>query len=222
MATCGNCGKSFSPNRGDARFCSNRCRLTTFREGVELATIVKRHLSFGTTLDGDTSERSRLRELSNAYPDAVRKLGEPLIRAAIATTIPRGGCRWDLAYMFAIRMDQPKPRLSRAGRTLLGQPCRNCTRRMRPAKQQPKDSGGATQSAGRFRDITSSARPLSPRTRVASSGTTTKVHDPLNTCTTCREYRRTHPGAALTAGGLPEGLAAHAWNEKPRPPVRAR
>jgi hypothetical protein len=48
MAMCGNCGKSFSPNRGDARFCSNRCRLVTFREGVELATIVKRHLSFGT------------------------------------------------------------------------------------------------------------------------------------------------------------------------------
>jgi hypothetical protein len=98
----------------------------------------------------------------------VRKLGEPLVRAALATTLPRGGCRWDLAYMHAIRLDQLKPQLSRAGRTLLGQPCPNCTKRMQPAKQsQPNSSGGATQGAGRSVGRTSSTRP-SPRTRVAS------------------------------------------------------
>jgi hypothetical protein len=219
MATCGNCGKSFSPNRGDARFCSNRCRLTTFREGVELATIVKRHLSFGTTLDGNTEERSRLRELTNAYPDAVRKLGEPLIRAAIATTLPPHGCRWDLAYMYAIRLDQPKPRLSRAGRTLLGDPCPNCTRRMRPAKQQPQSTGTAIRDGGRV----TGARPVPSRDRMAvSAPRKQKVHDPFSTCQTCREYRRTHPDAALTAGGLPKGLAPHPWNEPARPPVWAR
>ncbi len=143
MASCANCGKNFSPSRGDARYCSNRCRLVTFREGVELATIVKHHLSFGTTLDGATDVQLRLRELMNAYPDAVRKLGEPMIRAAMATTLPSHGCRWDLAYMWASRLDQPKPRLSRAGRTLLGDPCPNCVRRMQPTKKQPKSTGGA-------------------------------------------------------------------------------
>ena len=148
MALCANCAKTFSPSRGDARYCSDRCRLVTFREGAELATIVKHHLSFGTTLDGDTDNRARLRELSHSYPEAVRKLGEPLIRAALATTLPPHGCRWDLAYMYAIRFDQPKPRLSRAGRTLLGDPCPSCAKRMQPTKKQPKSSGGTARGVG--------------------------------------------------------------------------
>jgi hypothetical protein len=230
---CAYCGRSFTPTRRGNRYCSGRCKVAAHRDsldlaamvkqavptGVELATTVRTHLSFGTTLDGDTDVQARLREIMHAYPKAFRTFGEPMIRATLATVVPKDGCRWDLARMYAIRLDQPKPRLSRAGRTLLGDPCPNCTRRMQPAKQQPKDSGGATrddkrETAQRLRHHVARVASQDPRKQ--------KVHDPFGTCSTCRDYRRTHPDAALTAGGLPKGLAPHAWNEPPRPPVWAR
>jgi hypothetical protein len=221
MAICINCGKKFSPSRGDARYCSNRCRLVTFRNGIELATTVKHHLSFGTTLDGDTDVQVRLREVMNAYPDAVRKFGEPMIRAALSTKPAPPRCRWDLAWMWASRLDQPKPRLSRAGRTLLRDPCSRCTKRMQP-QQQPKNSGGVARPGA---ERPTSVGPLTSAssTRAAQPDLRNrKHHDPLRTCSTCREYRRTHPGVALTAGGMPEGCPPHSWNEQPRPPKWAR
>jgi hypothetical protein len=180
---CAYCGRSFTPTRRGNRYCSGRCKVAAHRDsldlatmvkqavptGVELATTVRTHLSFGTTLDGDTDVQARLREIMHAYPKGFRTFGEPMIRATLATVVPKDGCRWDLAYMYAIRLDQPKPRLSRAGRTLLGEPCPNCTRRMRPAKQRSQSSDTAIRDGGRE----TGARPVPSRDRVAVSGTTT-------------------------------------------------
>jgi hypothetical protein len=154
-----------------------------------------------------------LRELMNVYPDAFRKLGEPLIRAALGTTMPLHGCRWDLACMYAIRLDQPKPRLSRAGRTLLGNPCPGCERRMQP-KRQSQSSGGAVRGAER---VAVERTPGTYHRRTASPDPRKQgLHDPLGTCKTCADYQRAFPAAALTAVGVPEGCPPHAWGEQPK------
>ncbi len=84
---------------------------------------------------------------------------------------------------------------------------------------RPKSTGGAVRGDA-ARTSASSTHLLR---RAASPDPRTQLHDPFGTCGTCKEYRQTHPGAALTASGAPEGCPPHAWNEPPGPkPVWAR
>jgi hypothetical protein len=104
---------------------------------------------------------------------------------------------------------------SAAGRRAVGEPCERCTKtalgavRRRVHAGLPKSSGRVFADGGRLlgrpaRHVNAGTRP-DPRT---------KLHDPFGTCRECREFRLSHPDAALTANGIPQGLAPHAWNEK--------
>jgi hypothetical protein len=72
--------------------------------------------------------------------------------------------------------------------------------RRRVHADRPKSTGGAARDDARLRTV-----PVHHVNRAASPDPRTKLHDPLGSCATCKEYRRTHPGAALTASGAPEG-----------------
>ena len=169
-----------------------------------------------------------------------RKTLDGLIRHIVVDDAPEpaagGECRWcptrrQLASMpdGASRMPQfGRLMASPASRRAVGEPCGRCTRtaldvvKRRVDAGRPKNFGGAAQgSAGA---LTSS--PSTPSTPgpgwAAPPDRRTRLHDPFGTCSTCKEYRRTHPGAALTASGVPEGCLRHVWNEKPRPPKWAR
>ncbi|HET6754864.1 MAG TPA: hypothetical protein VFH23_13055 [Jiangellaceae bacterium] len=118
-----------------------------------------------------------------------------------------------------------KRMMSPTHRRVLGEPCGRCIRAAlgvvsrRVHAGRTKNSGDATRSTTNKLD----AGGRHHVNRVASSDLRNKKHhDPFGTCTTCREHLGTHPDAALTASGVPEGCPRHAWNEKPRPPKWAR
>ena len=118
---------------------------------------------------------------------------------------------------------------SAAGRRAVGEPCKSCiktalgTLKRRVDAGRHKDSGGATRRTKDSGGHKGTSRLDGHHvTRVTPPDRFAKMHDPLGTCSTCQGYRRLHPDAVLTAGGMPEGCAPHPWNEKPRSPTWAR
>ena len=138
-----------------------------------------------------------------------------------APSTAAGECRWCPTRHKLAALPDGASRLPRFGRLVASstsRPCAKCiqtamgTLKRRVDAGRPKNSGGAVRRTGRL-SVASSAVTL----RAAPPG-----HDPLGTCSTCRDYRRAFPTKTLTAGGIPQGCPPHAWNEKPRPPKWAR
>jgi hypothetical protein len=197
MAHCARCNRKFEATRRGVLYCSPACKTTAHRYGLDVAEVVRTHIKPGTTLGGDTDLQARLRELISAYPAAMRLFGEPMLRAALddAKWIPAGGCRWCLARMHAVMSDRPKPRLSRAGRTLLGEPCDTCANRDtetgRSAAATETGSGAGSRSVSH----STAAAPRPPKMRHLSREQREEhAHD---RCVLCAQ----RPLAMLTAGG---------------------
>jgi hypothetical protein len=191
----------------------------------------------GGIMDPGFDWRDRVAYIKTYYPAVWSTFGEDVLDAS-ARPMPAAACRWCWAFATA-RVGNRKSVLTRAmvstaARKLLGEPCGNCRKRAFAtlkrhvdAGRPKKTSGDATRGVGRLTNVprgtqsagslTSSAGTLaSPEARVASPDSRKRLHDPLGTCSVCRNYRRSHPAETLTAGGIPHGCPPHAWNEQPR------
>jgi hypothetical protein len=219
------------------RYCSNACKQADYRDRIPYNRLADQALAVlrppaeslvaGGVMDPGFDWRDRVAFIRLHYPDVWSTFGEDVL-AASARPMPSAACRWCWAFATA-RVGNRKSVLTRAmvstaARRLLGEPCDSCRKRAFATLKRhveagrPQSPGGAAMGAGRLTSVASSTHTLG----AAPPDTRTKLHDPLGSCTTCNEYRRTHPAAALTAGGIPQGCPPHPWNEKPRPPKWAR
>jgi hypothetical protein len=144
-----------------------------------------------------------------------------------------GECRWCSTRQQLETMPDGKQRMPEFGRRIMSSAdrrtaCKRCVKtalgtlkRRVDAGRRPRTSGGTRvasihhQSDGGAKET---SHHVDPGTTGGQNfgGAARRGHDPLGTCSTCKEYRRSHPDV-LTAGGIPQGCAPHAWNEKPRP-----
>jgi hypothetical protein len=211
------------------RYCSNACKQADYRDRIpynrlaDLALTVLRPPADSLVAGGDMSPgfdwRDRVAFIRTYYLEVWSMFGEDVL-AASARPMPLATCRWCWAFATA-RVGNRKATLTRAvvstaAQRLLGEPCARCRTRAFATVKRHVDAGRPKAPAASFGDgVRVPDRSAHHVARAASPDPPTRLHDPFGTCTTCKEYRDTHPVAALTASGIPAGCAPHPWNEKP-------
>jgi hypothetical protein len=222
---CGYCRKSLEGQRKDAVYCSPACRAAAHRASQDAQRAEREDCLAAAEvrlwIDGQRSGRAPVtpESLYAAHNDrwgehlwdvqpSSRRFGLPNLRAAVATVLPKGCCRWGLAAVYARRVGLPAPEYSRALRILFGgDPCQKCLQHMMSmlaAKVHP--AGMPTRAPARATSASSSA----PRRRRPMPN-----HLHSRDCSPCAWARAAD---ALTASAVPVPARVAAFAAEGRAP----